>query len=29
MRRAEVRENVHDDSASETLLYARVQSAHG
>jgi hypothetical protein len=26
---AETRENVHDDSASEALLYARVQSAHG
>jgi hypothetical protein len=24
--RAETRENVHDDSASETLLYARVQA---
>ena len=29
MRRAETRENVDDDSASETLLYARVQSTHG
>ncbi len=29
MRRAETRENVHDDSASETLFYARVQSTHG
>ena len=28
MRRAETRENVHDDCASETLLDARVQSAH-
>ena len=27
MSRAETRENVHDDIASETLLYARVQSA--
>src|SRR5579859_7715422 len=29
MRRAETRENVHDDSASETLIYARIQSTHG
>ena len=27
MSRAETRENVHDDSAFETLLYPRVQSA--
>jgi hypothetical protein len=26
--RAETRENVHDDSASETLVYTRVQSTH-
>jgi hypothetical protein len=25
MRRAETRENVHDDSASKTLIHARVQ----
>ena len=29
MSRAETRENVHDDSASETLIYTRVQSTHG
>jgi hypothetical protein len=28
MSRAETRENVQDDSASETLVYARVQGAH-
>ena len=29
MSRAEPVENVHDDSASETLLYTRVQGADG